>query len=366
MKVFIDIGHPAHFHYLKNLAFIIKEKGGGIFISARDKDVTHKLIEHAGLDFYNRGKGEKNVLSKILYMLKTDYQLYKLAKEFQPDLFLSAGSPYAAQVSRLLSKPHISLSDTENAGLNQLAYRPFTDAVLTPSVYMKEDFKTQVKFDGYLELCYLHPNFFRPNKDILDILGVRDDEKYLIVRFVSWEAAHDYGHKGLSNSYKMKLVNELSKYGRVFISSESEIPDELKSHAVDIPVHRMHDALAFAHLFYGESATMASESAVLGTPAIYHDDVGRGYTFDLEKNYGIVYNFSESEEDQGKGLKKAVEILKQKNVKDSYLKKREKMLADKIDVTSFLEWFIYNYPESFNQIKKNPEIQTRFKIKADV
>ena len=37
------------------------------------------------------------------------------------------------------------------------------------------------------------------------------------------------------------------------------------------------------------------------------------------------------------------------------------MLADKIDITSFMVWFIENYPNSSDIMKKNPEYQYNFK-----
>jgi hypothetical protein len=37
------------------------------------------------------------------------------------------------------------------------------------------------------------------------------------------------------------------------------------------------------------------------------------------------------------------------------------MLADKIDVTAFLVWFIENYPKSETLMKKEPEFQVKFK-----
>ena len=37
------------------------------------------------------------------------------------------------------------------------------------------------------------------------------------------------------------------------------------------------------------------------------------------------------------------------------------MLADKIDVTAFMVWFIENYPESIKVMKDDPGYQYRFK-----
>ena len=76
-----------------------------------------------------------------------------------------------------------------------------------------------------------------------------------------------------------------SKYFRL-----SELPSDLEPYRIHIPIQRMHDVQAAAALFVGESATMASESVVLGTPAIYIDEVGRGYT-DEEARHSLLWMF---------------------------------------------------------------------------
>jgi Uncharacterized protein conserved in archaea len=212
-----------------------------------------------------------------------------------------------------------------------------------------------------MELCYLHPNYFTPDPSILDLLQLKRDEKYIIIRFVSWNASHDVGHSGLSLEMKHKAVKELSKYAKVFISSEGELPDDLKQYQIKIPPERMHDVLAFATLLYGESATMASECACLGTPSIFHDNNGRGYTDEEEKKYGLVFNYSESFLDQEMSLKKAIELLNTPNLKQKWQERRQRMLSDKIDVTAFMVWFIENYPDSVKTMKDNPDYRLRFK-----
>ena len=60
---------------------------------------------------------------------------------------------------------------------------------------------------------------------------------------------------------------------------------------IPCPPEKIHHALYYADLFYGESPTMASEAACLGTPARYIDHKGRGYTDEQERKYGLVFNF---------------------------------------------------------------------------
>lgn len=148
----------------------------------------------------------------------------------------------------------------------------------------------------------------------------------------------------------------------------------------------MHDVQAAAALFVGESATMASESVVLGTPSIYIDEVGRGYT-DEEAREGLLWMFrpvpnrnsliiedqknaaqqksvSLSKKENGKVepwwisggveecIAKAEEIADAKFDAASYAKRHQAWMATKIDCTAFLTWFIENYPSSVSETRK--------------
>lgn len=342
MKFFFDIGHPAHVHYFKNLIQRVKKKGHSVVISSRDKDMTHYLLNQLNLEYFNRGRGAEGLIGKIIYTIKADIQLFRFAKQYKPDLFISFGSPYAAHVSSLFRKPHIVLDDTENASIGQFMYKPFSDVILTPDSFKKDFGKKQIRFSSYMELSYLHPNVFTPSESIFDHLNIRKEQKYVLMRFVGWGALHDIGHKGLTNENKIKVVNAVSKYAKVFISSEVELPKELKKYELNVPKDLIHNVIAYSSMFYGESATMASESAVLGVPSIYIDNQGRGYTDEQEKKYGLVYNFKETQQDQEQSIKKAVEIIS--NDDDAKWKvARNKLLKEKIDLTNFLEDFILNY-----------------------
>lgn len=240
-------------------------------------------------------------------------------------------------------------------------YLPFTKHVLIADYDHPLKTNKLIKYSGYHELAYLHPKRFSPDKSILKELGVEEGEKYVIIRFVSWNASHDMGHRGISYDNKIKAVTEFKKYAKVFISSESHLPGTLEKYRIKIQPERMHDALAFAVFIFGESATMVSEAVSLGVPGIYLDNSGRFYTFEQEEIYGLCYTYTESLDDQMKAIEKGVELLSTPNLKERWQVKRQKMLADKIDVTSFLVWFIENYPESAKFIMENPEYQNNFK-----
>ena len=54
MKIFIDIGHPAHVHYFKNFIWIMQEKGHVVYISARNKEVALDLLDYYKIHYFNR------------------------------------------------------------------------------------------------------------------------------------------------------------------------------------------------------------------------------------------------------------------------------------------------------------------------
>lgn len=359
MRILIDIGHPAHIHYFKYMIKALTQKGFTFHIVARNRKHIFPLLKHENLNFVDRGKGKDTLLSKLIYLPKGVFTIIREGLKFHPDILIGFGSMYAAIASKFLFRPSIIFDDTESATFGHILYKPFAKYIFTPECFKKEFGSKQIRFNGYMELCYLHPDYFEPDKGVLRSLELKPDDKFVVMRFVSWKANHDLGHSGLHVENKIKAVEEISKHAKVFISSEGILPEKLVKYKLNIPSEKIHDLLYFAALTFGESSTMASESAVLGTPAIYIDNVGRGYTDEEEIEYGLVFNFTESLEDQNMSIKKAVQIL-QDTKNDHWLSKRKRLLKDKIDVTKFITWFFENFPDSVEVLNKNPGYQNNF------
>lgn len=357
MRILIDLGHPAHIHYFRNFVKIMQIKGHEFAFVARDKEVLHTLLLNYNIKYTSRGRGKKSLLGKLIYMFYADYIIYKVAKRFKPDLFLSFASTYAAHASRLCSKPHIVLDDTEHAKFELMMYSPFSDIILNPSVFWKKYSSKQLFFESYMELFYLNPKYFTPDIHVINSYGISNDEFFFIVRFVSWNASHDIGQKGMSLETKIKLVHTLENYGRVLISSEGLLPDELKSNQIKIKPEHLHHFLAFATLYIGEGSTTASESAVLGTPNIYINSLVVSNCREQQEKYGLCNHFL----NENGVIEKAVEIINNKKIHQEYQKKRQLMLNDKIDGTAFLVWFVENYPQSEDIMRKDTEYQYNFK-----
>ena len=317
------------------------------------------MLDHYGFHYVNFGKPFKSRLGKIWGLFWFTLRVFVIAVKFKPDIYLNA-TMYSAIVAWILRRPHISLEDTFNMEQVRL-YLPFTTVVLTGSYPHSDLGKKEIRYNGYQELAYLHPNWHSLDSEIVDSLHLKKSDKYFILRFVSWDASHDFGHKGITLDNKKKLISELSQYGDVLISSESELPQELKQFQLKIRPERIHDVLGCCSLLVGESFTMASECAMLGVPAIVIHNTKSFYLYDQEERYGLVFNFSESETDQKKAIKKAVELVKTPNLKEEWQLRRQRMLKDKIDPTKFFIWFIEKFPTSLKIIRAKPEIGSEFK-----
>lgn len=355
MKILIDFGHPAHIHYFKNFIKVMKAKGHEFTFVARDKEVLHQLLDNLEMKYTSRGKGRKSLLGKVFYLFTADYIIYKVARKFKPDIFLSFSSTYAAHVSRLMGKPHIVLDDTEHAKFELMMYPPFSDVILNPKPFWKHFSHKQIFFDGYMELCHLHPNYFTPDPSIIKSYGIDASERFFIVRFVSWNASHDIGQSGLSIEIKKSIISQLESSGRVLISSEGPLPESLEKYRIKINPAHLHQFLFYASLYIGEGATTASECVILGTPTIYVNSLDAGTISEQSQKYGLISLRNAN------GINDIIAKLLKQNTKDTALKNRYSLLEEKIDVTAFMVWFIENYPESEITMRKNPDYQYNFK-----
>lgn len=354
MNILIDIGHPAHVHIFKNLAWEMQKSGHSFIFTVRQGEFEAELLEKYGFNYTIIGYKVAGTINKIRNIGKFSHRILKISKTFKPDLFLSHGSMYAGIAAKLLNKPHIALEDSGN--MEQLFFSKLVSSIiLTPDVLPVHLGKKQITYKAYHELFYLHPDYFKPDNSVLDILNMNENDTYAIVRFVSWQASHDKKQSGFTDSEKIKLIKILSKDMKVFISSEKELPVELEKYKMQIPFDRVHDALAFAAIYIGEGATMASEAGVMGTPSIYVSSIKRCYNDDQEK-YGTVINISPGKDT----LLRVQETLKETNKLTSQ-QKADGMIKEKIDPTQFLVWFIENYPGSIEIMKNKPNYQNRFK-----
>lgn len=332
MRVLVDITHPAQVHFFKNLIRLLRRDGHPVLVTAREKDVTTRLLTALGIEHHCISRMGKGLRGLGRELLARDLRLWLLARRFRPDVMVARVGISIGLVGRILNVPRVIFEDTEHAKLQLALSLPFATRICTGGGYLNDLGPRQVRFRGVPVLAYMAPEYFTPDPAPLRAAGVEPDQPYIVLRVVSWGAAHDVGHHGLTDTHLAEMIDRLRPFGRVYVSSERPLPMALREFQSPVPADRMHDLLAFASLFLGEGGTMAAEAAVLGTPAIFCSPLRVGFLLALEHEHDLARNCDTFDE----GLVLAEEILASPDHAEQWQHKRQRMLDQADDVTEFM------------------------------
>lgn len=333
MKVLIDINHPAHVHFFKHLYRKLKESGHDAVVVASKKDVTFSLLEEYDIPYENIGTYGKGLISKLFKLLWLDIKMFLILVKNRPDYVVGISTIRGAHASFFFKETECYVfTDTEHAKEQIYLHKFFADKIYTPSCFHWDLGKKQVRYEGYHELAYLHPKYFTPDKKILEEYGVEEGDEFYLLRFVSWDATHDIGQRGISDNLKERLIKLLSRKGKVFITSESPLPEKFEPYRIRVSPGKIHHLMYYAQMYIGEGGTMASEAAILGVPSLYVSTLVMGYINDLEKKYKLLIRSV----DQEQVFDIVKKWLNDNNLKTEWAQKQEEMLEDKVDVTTFI------------------------------
>jgi predicted glycosyltransferase len=330
--ILVDVCHPAHAHFFRNPIAIWSAQGCTVHITARDKDVALPLMKEFGLDCTTLGRVGTGPLSLLAELASRDISLYRFARKVRAQVITAIGGIFAAHAAWAARIPSVVFYDTEMATMqNRLTY-PLASVVAVPRCYQGwTPANGTVRYAGYHELSYLRPDRFVPDRGRALAAGLDATRPTFLLRLVAWTANHDFGDKGLPPSAVRRIIDRLGHTGKVIISSEQMLPSELEPYRFAGHVSDMHHLMAFCAGYFGESATMASECAVLGVPAVYAANSSRGYTTEQQSRYGLVCNVHSLTEES---LLQALEWLLQQNG-EAVAGKRTALLDDTVDVAGF-------------------------------
>ncbi len=341
MRIAIDITHPAHFHFFKNAITEWQQRGHDVLILSRDKDLTLQLLDEAGLAHHCLSKARRGMRGLALELVEHSWGVWQALGRHRSQVVAAIGGTFIVHAARLRRIPALVFYDTENANLSNRITYPVATRIFTPRAYRDNLGPKQERYRGYHELAYLHPNRFTPDPAKLSAENLQPGEPFTFVRLVSWQSHHDTHDYGVRNLYQ--VVRTLEKYGRVVMSSEAPLPEDLRHYERKGKAGDVHYVLAFARLFFGESATMASESAQLGVPAIFLSTSSRGYTDELEQRYQMVFNFNREKAIEAEALRCAERILADPDTELTFRQRHAKMMVEQIDVTAFVVDVVERY-----------------------
>lgn len=342
MNVLISISHPAWAHQFNNIIKLLKKRGHNVVVLVIKKDRNWEILDEYGIEYIVVGNstGRGKIDKAFIVLTSTIKHLYYGIK-YKADVYIGRPSPMMAIASFLHRKKNIAYCDTERSVESLWFSKKLSYKILTPKMYRKNLGKVQKRVETFKELFYLHPNYFKPNSKDLELVGLKEKDKFTFVRFVAWNASHDIGYRGFSNEDKMKLIKHLEKYGKVLVSSEEKLPKEFDKYIIKVPHKKLHSIMSFAQLFVGDGLTMAFECNVMGVHAIFSSELTSGAGDEMEKVYNLLYQIDDRENMLEKTIKKSKELLEEKNLRLEGQKKLQKLLKDKIDIN---QWWV-NYLE---------------------
>lgn len=344
MNILIDIGHPAHVHLFKNPARTWISKGHDVIFTIRDRPPIQELMTHYGFEYTIASIPGKGFAGLVIELVTHDWNVLKTARKERADILIGT-SVSAAHVALLLNRKSIIFNedDADYIPLFAKLTYPFAHSIVVPRCLRDKKTHKYTTYEGYHELAYLHPNNFVPHNGILDILKMDKNQPFFLIRSVALKAHHDRNAAGLNKQSTRKLIDILSPHGKVFLSAEETVSDEFREYCISIPPHEMHNLLHYASMVVSDSQTMTIEAAVLGTPAIRCNTfVGKCSVIEeLENKYELTQGFQPEESDIM--ISRITELLSDSNLRATWHARRDRMLAEKIDLAKWITDFVEEF-----------------------
>lgn len=293
MNILIDILHPAHVHFFRGFIRNVTAQGHSVVITTRNKEITNKLLERYGLAYEHISNPATSKFGQMTELLFRWLKLAWIIKRRNIDLAMSISGLCTGLSAWLCRVPNIAFTDTEDAGLSNRLALPFCNCFVTPRYYLHDVGSKHMRYEGLHETAYLKHFDFDAAVEARRAMNL--PERYVIVRLVANDALHDEGIRGVPLDALDTLIAELQRFGQIFITSQSPLPEKFSKYRLSVPIEQIHAVLSGALLFVGDSPTMSVESSILGTPAFLlttrWDRLGNMIC--LEKEHELLRNFSE-------------------------------------------------------------------------
>ncbi|MDS0475098.1 DUF354 domain-containing protein [Natrinema sp. 1APR25-10V2] len=338
MRILVLANTPAHVHLYRNAVDRLEAAGHDVLVLTREYACTTDLLDYFDMPYRIYGDHGTEQFSRLRFARELGGQFLSIgtqAVRFDPDVVFGRG-PYAAYAGTLTRTPVVLVLDDEPGDFNHTVSRPFADCIISPEVTRRDLGDDHYTFDGFKECAYLHPEVFEPSGDVREYLDVDPDEPYVLVRFNALDALHDADLEGFRPEQRRDLIERLSEEATVFVSDEGGEMDlrELPARPYDLHPALIHDAMAEASLLVADTGTMATEAALLGTPAFRYrgtDDHEYGEFRELERA-GLAEQFDAYAAVRDRSL----EILADDGTDERWQRRRREYVGDLVNLTDLL------------------------------
>jgi predicted glycosyltransferase len=270
MEIVVDLLHPAHLNFFVNAIGELEKHNIGINIIYRTRGEIKAILEHdlPGKNFVEVGRHYKTLPGKLIALFHREYQILKYLKSQNFDLTLGVAGFYIGFPAKLMAKSSITFSDDWEYKTTFYLSKYSSDYLMIPKL-IPANGQNILKYNGYKELAYLHPNYYKPKLRQLKEAGFTPG-KFIFIRLVS-SVSLNYYNLTIGNLQDFFKAVKKEGYDIVVSTEESEQSSMYSDtcHILEPPVEDIHSWQANAALTVSFGDTIARESCLLGTPTIY-------------------------------------------------------------------------------------------------
>lgn len=268
MNILVDINHIVDVNFFKNAILKLRSEGHNVQIIFRKRGRLEYVLYHEldSIKIAQFGKHRTGLINKLFFQLLRDFLLIPYIVKNKFDLVISFGatSAIAAYISRI---PYLAFDDDFEYKMTFFHANIFATKHIYPDFIEFFNRKT-IKYHGFKELSYLHPNYLNVSDKVLEGYSIKTDQ-YVFVREIA----------NVSLNYKDKtniidsIIKEMSKRDlKIILSLENKTLKKYYSSRCIILEEPVEDiySLIFHSLFTISSGdTVSREAALLGVPTIY-------------------------------------------------------------------------------------------------
>jgi len=269
MNVVIAIYHYPHINFFKNAIRELQRKGIEINLVVRPRGNLTAILDHEiGINYFVFGRYQSTFINKAIDASLNEFRIYNYLSKTPYNVATGIGSIELAHSSFILQKPSVIFTDDVELKLAYYPYKYFAKRIVVPQCTPVKG-KRILKYKGFKELAYLHPHRFSPRQTVLQEYGL-ESGNYIFIREVSNTSTNYYG---LTEGYLTNLCPDLKRMGfGIVLSLENKVlKKQFEEYCIILeePVSDIHSLMHYAAMTIASGDSMARESCLLGTPAIY-------------------------------------------------------------------------------------------------
>ncbi len=274
LSVWIDLANSPHPVLFEPIVEELRGRGHTVVLTARDHAQTVALARQRWSDVHVIGaKNPGGRIEKLRTIVDRAGTLARFARASHFDVAVSHNSYAQVVAARATGIPCLTAMDYEHHPANHLAFRA-AHRILVPSDFPRRALRGQGgtdgkvwRYSGFKEEAYLYG--FSPDASVLEQLGLRRDEPFLMAR-PSPEGAtyHQFG-----NPLFERVVRQLLQRQEIKVVLLPRRPEDLAPYA-EIDAYKVipgapvdtRSLLSYSAGLIGAGGTMNREAALLGTP----------------------------------------------------------------------------------------------------